>query len=912
MVETKTISGEGTPLSKPAPASTHTFGAGHIAPHPAIRKDAVDVDSFLAEHQVYTREYLESVRPMHRNPNKASCGCWRGTLGTADSLTEFGLAKRMLFFCSVGTASGAAGAVVNHALAMLRNKPDNGWVHTSLANGECVRCHGGILSTLTQPPLPARLFQLGFQVVMFFQLLLVYALAPSVALAYDAYRAEEQVFNYSQAIRLIESGRFKSWKGSRAPGLAVAFYALPEGSLVRDTLLRMRADEACIHHLNIVLADLTPGSKASLQGQQQGNAGQAAHLLPCGCSPKWMLAQLFGVSFNTVFSLYSLEVQQRVLRTNHVVKAAMTQHAQAWLAGVDAVQLAFQLDFPPCVLMRRLLEHLQLGLAKERITRVLRQPETLPQLVAPEALRQLATAVLAAQAAAAAAAGSENCSRGSGSYAGGSTAPAGATADAAAAAAAGGGSAAEPSPEQLEQLLARLQRDVEACVLCDRVYSPASDAMRHSAGHEYEEKLNAALQAAGVAFWTEDQLRSKGYHKTPDARLQVPIAVQGRIVNWIDSKATFGDDKLHRQQTADQYERYVNRFGPGLVIYWHGYLADLNRDDNVLLMDRFPTAEEIAVAVAQQPIPEPGQGEVLVRMKLRPCNPADLFSVQGVYPGFKPDSLPAVPGLEGMGVVEKNGPGANKFKEGQRVTAAPFPSVVKGQGTWQQYLSVPEAALLPVPDNVSDEAAAQFFVNPVTAVGFYRVLGVPKGEWLLSNAASSTLGRMVIQLGKKWGVKTINLVRSSHHVEELKALGADEVIVTSEEDLVQRVKEITGGKGAYGALECVGGDITGKVVEATRDNGEVLIYGAMAAFDFTCPIPPLLFRGVKLHGFWLAPFLGSLTGDQRRKLLEEIMTLLGDGSISPYTGTHFPLDKASDAISETAKPRRGGKCFIEG
>ena len=131
--------------------------------------------------------------------------------------------------------------------------------------------------------------------------------------------------------------------------------------------------------------------------------------LPLSAWPHFhAIAQLFGVSFDTVFSIYSLEVQARVLRTNHVVKDAMAQHAQAWLAGkccgragwlddvarsvflvcasaaaaaaavgrlpqrsspfsctllsgVDAVQLAFQLDFPPCVLMRRLLEHLQLG-----------------------------------------------------------------------------------------------------------------------------------------------------------------------------------------------------------------------------------------------------------------------------------------------------------------------------------------------------------------------------------------------------------------------------------------------------------------------------------------------------------------------------------------------------------------------
>ena len=108
------------------------------------------------------------------------------------------------------------------------------------------------------------------------------------------------------------------------------------------------------------------------------------------------------------------------------------------------MQLAFDLEFPPCVLLRRLLEHLQLGLPKERITRALRQPDLLPSLVSPEALQQLAAAALATQ---------DTGSSGAGSG--------GAAADLQGAAAAA-------------SLLQRLQRDLEQCVLCDRVYSPAS------------------------------------------------------------------------------------------------------------------------------------------------------------------------------------------------------------------------------------------------------------------------------------------------------------------------------------------------------------------------------------------------------------------------------------------------------
>ncbi|KAL4424908.1 hypothetical protein ABPG77_009637 [Micractinium sp. CCAP 211/92] len=276
MVETKTTSSEATTRPAARAAGGRSYGPGYIAPHPSIRKDAVDVDSFLQEHQVYTQEYLDSVQPVHRNPAKlhelvawywhvtarTMVGLLTGTVFSApDYLTETSLAQRMLFFTSVGLCGGFAGAVYNHLRSMVWNKPDNGWVHTELANAEAVRTHGGILAMHTRPPLPARLTQLLFQVFLFFQLLLVYAVWPSLAHAYEAYRAEEQVFNLSQAIRLIDSGRFKGWRSSRAPGLAVSYYGLQGDAPLREALLRMRADEACIHHLNIVLADLRPGDR---------------------------------------------------------------------------------------------------------------------------------------------------------------------------------------------------------------------------------------------------------------------------------------------------------------------------------------------------------------------------------------------------------------------------------------------------------------------------------------------------------------------------------------------------------------------------------------------------------------------------------------------------------------------------
>ena len=139
----------------------------------------------------------------------------------------------------------------------------------------------------------------------------------------------------------------------------------------------------------------------------------------------------------------------------------------------------------------------------------------------------------------------------------------------------------------------RLRLDVERVTAWDHQASPAVDALRHDAGKEYEELLEEMLAAEGIPFVTERDLRADGHARTPDVKLEVPIAVRGRIVNWIDSKASFSDPLVHVEKGVEQFQGYVNRFGPGMVIYWHGIVDELNDDPNVLLVDAFPPSSDI-------------------------------------------------------------------------------------------------------------------------------------------------------------------------------------------------------------------------------------------------------------------------------------------------------------------------------
>ncbi len=223
--------------------------------------------------------------------------------------------------------------------------------------------------------------------------------------------------------------------------------------------------------------------------------------------------------------------------------------------------MCFDLNLPPCHILRQVLTTLNLGLTqnKKTITDIMKYPPHLlslvPLEVAQETLQQRNAIRLDADPASAA-----------------------------------------------QAFLTRLVKDVALCVDCDSNYGPSSDAARHSAGDEYEVKLYDALGAAGIAYWTEKNLRDSGHHKTPDARLRVPIAVNGRIICWIDSKATFGDEGQHASYRELQYEKYSNRYGPGMVIYWHGYLADLQKlEENVLLVDDFPDIMDI-VTLPQLPL----------------------------------------------------------------------------------------------------------------------------------------------------------------------------------------------------------------------------------------------------------------------------------------------------------------------
>eukprot|EP00884_Botryococcus_braunii_P016659 jgi/Botrbrau1/3677/Bobra.0008s0008.1 len=209
--------------------------------------------------------------------------------------------------------------------------------------------------------------------------------------------------------------------------------------------------------------------------------------------------------------------------------------------------------------------------------------------------------------------------------------------------------------------------------------------------------------------------------------------------------------------------------------------------------------------------------EVLVEIFLRPIHPADLASLALSYPGYKPAEDFSVPGLEGVGIVVQAGR-ATSLSIGDRVIGAPWQTKI-GQGSWQQYAIIKANDAMKVPPDIPDEVAAQFWLNPATALAFFDVLKIPEGAFLIQSAANSTLGKQVIAIARHKNVKTINIVRRADAKQELLKLGGDVVVDILNEDVVDAVHRVTSGRGAYAGIDAVGGTSTGLLATCVRDRG---------------------------------------------------------------------------------------------
>lgn len=301
------------------------------------------------------------------------------------------------------------------------------------------------------------------------------------------------------------------------------------------------------------------------------------------------------------------------------------------------------------------------------------------------------------------------------------------------------------------------------------------------------------------------------------------------------------------------------------------------------------------------PMPGPGPGEVRIRVIASPINPSDLMFVQNLY-GIRPH-FPSGAGFEGVGIVDALGEGVD-MRTGMRVS---FTSI----GTWAEYAIAHQRSLIPVPDAMTDDIAAQLFVNPFTAYAMVQESGVQPGQWLMLTAAGSAFGKMVIQLCQMKGIHTIGTVRRNDLNDELKALGLTEVINTETDNMASRVKQITGGQGARCVLDAVGGHTASEALKCLGKGGTMLIYGVLSLQDPTINAGLMIFRELTIRGFWLTDWMRRVDSHTRQEVAQNVISLLASGKIQLPVEASYALDQITEAVEHADRHGRWGKVLVK-
>src|SRR5881296_3529528 len=306
--------------------------------------------------------------------------------------------------------------------------------------------------------------------------------------------------------------------------------------------------------------------------------------------------------------------------------------------------------------------------------------------------------------------------------------------------------------------------------------------------------------------------------------------------------------------------------------------------------------------VESQPWPTSSAGEVIVKMRAAPINPADLNQIEGKYPVRA--QLPATPGFEGAGIVAEVDRGVTNITPGALVI---LPHNI---GTWRDAVAVKADELVVVPKGIEPVHAAMLKINPMTA---WRLLhdyvDLKKGDWLIQNAANSAAGRAVIQIAGELGYKTVNVVRRAELIDELRTEGGDLVLVDGE-NLRDEVKGATGGVPIRLGLNAVGGESALRLANCLAPGSTLVTFGAMSLQPLKIPNGLLIFKDLRFRGIWINKWYDHATMSERMAAFRPLFKMAERGLLKTKIEKAYSLDEAKAAVVHAAQSKRSGKIIF--
>jgi NADPH2:quinone reductase len=322
-------------------------------------------------------------------------------------------------------------------------------------------------------------------------------------------------------------------------------------------------------------------------------------------------------------------------------------------------------------------------------------------------------------------------------------------------------------------------------------------------------------------------------------------------------------------------------------------MANLPAEATVIAI-RVPGAADVLVP-QQRPLPQPGEGEILIKVAAAGVNRPDVMQRKGLYP--PPPGASDIPGLEIAGTVAATGPGATRWTIGDRVMA-----LVSGGG-YATYCLAHETLAMQIPEGVSDIAAAaipETFFTVWTNV--FERGGLKSGETLLVHGGTSGIGTTAIQLAKVFGARVIATAGSDEKCDACRKLGADHAINYNTQDFVAEVKSATGGKGANVILDMIAGEYVARNYDAAAPDGRIVQIAVQGGAKATIDVTRIMLKRLTHTGSTLRARPVAEKAAIARAIEAKVLPLIAAGKVKPIIFRTFPLQEAAaaHALMETS------------
>jgi len=306
------------------------------------------------------------------------------------------------------------------------------------------------------------------------------------------------------------------------------------------------------------------------------------------------------------------------------------------------------------------------------------------------------------------------------------------------------------------------------------------------------------------------------------------------------------------------------------------------------------------------PLEAPGPGEVRLKVEAIGLNRAEVMYRQAQY--LEAPEYPSRIGYEAAGTVDALGPGVEGFEIGDRVSTIPSFSMNK-YGVYGESATVPAAAVAQCPADLSAAEGASIWMQYLTAYGALIHYGqLRSDDFVVIPAASSSVGLAAIQITKSVGAVAIATTRGAGKKPFISDAGADHVIVTDEENLASRVKDITSGKGARIVFDPVAGPFLETLAEAAASGATIFEYGALSLKPTPFPLFVALGKGLSVRGYTLFEIVSD--PDAREQGKGFVYEGLASGALKPLIARTFPLEAIADAHRYMESNQQMGKIVV--